>query len=291
MHDHERLAAVQVAVLGWFRPDERPLPWRATRDPYRILVSEIMLQQTQAARVEPLYRAFLERFGSVEALAAAPVGDVVQAWKGLGYNRRAVALHAAAQAIVQRHGGQVPDDLESLRALPGVGEYTARAVLAFAFGADVGPVDTNVARVLSRSVAGRPLTRGELQALAEAAVPTGRGADWSAALMDLGAGVCGSRSPRCDACPLRAACAWHAVGGPDPAATSGVRPRPQGRFRHSDRYHRGRLVDALRAGPVPAAALPAAAHLADEDRLQRIVDGLVADGLAERTAMGLRLPG
>jgi A/G-specific adenine glycosylase len=293
VHSPDRLAEVRAAVLAWYHPEDRPLPWRRTSDPYAVLVSEIMLQQTQAARVEPLYRAFLQRFPTVVALAAASAGDVVRAWQGLGYNRRAVALHRAAQAIVQHHGGRVPADLPALRALPGIGDYTARAVLAFAYGADAAPVDTNIARVLSRAVSGRPLGRAALQALADECLPPGRGADWSAAVMDLGAGVCTARVARCDACPLAGRCAWQREGGADPAAASGVRPRSQASFAQSDRYHRGRLVDSLRSAhvPVPRAALPAAAQLDDAERLQRIVQGLVDDGLAAWTPRGLCLPG
>jgi A/G-specific adenine glycosylase len=278
-------------VLGWYRVEARALAWRSTRDPWWVLVSEIMLQQTQAARVEPLWLAFCERFPTPADLAVAPVGDAMTLWRGLGYNRRAINLHRAASAIVARHDGRVPSDLAALQELPGIGDYTARAVLAFAFGRDTGPVDTNVARVLSRAAHGAPLGRASLQRLADDLVPPGEGRDWSQALMDLGASICTARAPRCDACPVHAVCAWrrdpHAG---DPASSGPARARSQAAFKGSDRYHRGRLVDALRHGPVTAESLPAAADLDDTARIAVISASLVDDGLAEWAQGCLQLP-
>ncbi|MDQ3708327.1 MAG: A/G-specific adenine glycosylase, partial [Actinomycetota bacterium] len=231
-------------LLDWYGAQGRDLPWRRTRDPYRILVSEIMLQQTQASRAAVAFAEFTSRFPTVRTLAGASVAEVLTAWRGLGYNRRAIGLHKAARAIVDEHAGVVPQDLAALRALPGVGDYTARAVLAFAYGQDVGPVDTNVARVLSRAVAGRALTRREAQSLADAAVPEGQGHAWSSALMDLGARHCTARRPACDSCPVLRTCAWQRSGGEDPAGATAVRARSPSPFAGSDRYHRGRLVDA-----------------------------------------------
>ena len=288
-----RRYSLASALLAWYDRERRGLAWRDTTDPYEILVSEVMLQQTQVVRVEPAYRAFLNRFPTVAALAAAPLADVLRLWRGLGYNRRAVHLHRAAQGIMTRHGGRIPDDLDALKSLPGVGDYTARAVLAFAFDRPVAPVDTNVARVLSRAVAGRSLARRAVQELADELVPYGRPRDWSQALMDLGARACASRAPRCENCPIRASCAWRlAPGSPDPAARTAGSPRPQGRFAGSDRFHRGRIVDALRAGPVDVADLAQAAGLArDPDRTARLLDRLVADGLVQRRGDLLRLGG
>lgn len=276
-------------LLAWYATQGRQLGWRETRDPYAILVSEIMLQQTQAARVEPAWRAFLDRFPTVSALADAPLADVLTAWRGLGYNRRAVSLHRCAVAIVERHSAAVPDDLAALRALPGIGEYTARAVLVFAFDRRAAPVDTNIARVLARVVAGRPLSRSQAQRIADELVPVEDPTTWSHALMDLGARVCTARSPECGGCPVVAACAWQGRGA-DPAAAGAHRPRPQGRFAGSDRFHRGRLVDALRAGPVARAELPTAA-MGSAPMAERIAAALVADGLAEWAGDTLRLPG
>jgi A/G-specific adenine glycosylase len=282
-------------VLGWDEERRRDLPWRRTRDAWSILVSELMLQQTQVARVVPRYQAFLLDFPTAAACADAPVGTVVRAWAGLGYNRRAVHLHAAARAVVDRFGGELPTTLAELHSLPGVGPYTARAVLAFAFEADVGVVDTNAARVLARAVAGEKLAPARAQALADQMVPAGRGWAWNQAMLDLGAGVCIRRRPRCDECPLVAAgaCAWalaaHAV--PDPAEGSAGVGGVQSTFAGSDRQGRGRLVNALRAGPVTAAALPAACGWPDDpDRAQRVAAGLVADRLAVAGGGQLRLP-
>ena len=289
------LSPLQGALLAWGEDARRDLPWRRTRDPWAVLVSEAMLQQTQVARVVPRYAAFLERFPSPAACAAAGVGEVVRAWAGLGYNRRAVALHGAAAACVERFGGRVPATLAELRSLPGVGAYTARAVLAFAHGADVGVVDTNAARVLARAAAGKRLTGAQVQALADASVPPGQGWGWNQAVLDLGATVCTSRSPRCGCCPLggAGACAWAAAGrvGPDPAhGSAGTRGR-QSTFVGSDRQGRGRLVGALRSGPVALAAVAVVCGWPDDPgRAQRIAAGLVADGLAVAGEGGLRLP-
>lgn len=287
---------LQRLLLAWYRSDARPLPWRDTRDPYRILVSEVMLQQTQVERVEPVYDAFLHRFPDVGSLAGAPLAAVVRAWAGLGYNRRARNLHQAARTIMKLHGGRVPADLAALRALPGVGEYTARAVLAFAFGRDAAPVDVNVARVLARAAEGAPRTRAQTQHLADELLPPGDGAAWTAALMDLGARYCTARTPRCGACPVAAVCVWRGGGTadgdptPDPAAQTEVRARRQEPFAGSDRYHRGRLVDSLRHGPVECDELPVAADLDDTGRLVALTRALVEEGMAEWNDGHLGLP-
>jgi A/G-specific adenine glycosylase len=277
------------------RGSRRPeLPWRATRDPWAVLVSEVMAQQTQLSRVVPAYRRFLAEFPDSAACASAPVGDVLRAWQGLGYNRRARNLHRAAVVIVRDHGGRVPSEPDELLALPGVGRYTARAVAAFAFGADVGVLDTNAGRVVSRAVAGRPLGRREAQDLVDAMVPPGGGWGFGQALLDLGALVCVSSAPRCGGCPIRRRCRWAARGGtlPDPArGSAGVSVR-QPRFEGSDRQGRGRLLDALRGAPVATGRLPAAAGWPDDPaRARRIADAMVAEGMAVRDRSGtLRLP-
>jgi len=293
-----QVRAIGAAIETWGTADgtsRRPeLPWRGTRDPWAVLVSETLAQQTQLARVVPAYHRFLLAFPTPGACAAAPLGDVLRAWEGLGYNRRAKHLHAAARAVVERHGGVVPDDLAALLALPGVGPYTARAVLAFAFDRDVGVVDTNAGRVIARSVAGRPVAPAEAQALVDAMVPAGRGWSFGQALLDLGATVCTSRDPRCAACPVRRRCRWAASGrtAPDPARGSAGVSVPQSRFAGSDRQGRGRLVDALRAAPVPAGELADAAGWPDDPaRARRVADALVDEGLAVRDGTGtLRLP-
>ena len=246
-----------------------------------------MLQQTQVRRVVPRYREFLDRFPTPATTAAVSLAEVVRAWAGLGYNRRAVNLHRAAVAIVDRHGGVLPATLAGLVALPGVGPYTARAVLTFAFEADVGVVEVNSARVLARAVAGRPLSAAQAQAVADELVPAGDGWAWNQAMLDLGATVCTKTAPRCDSCPVRSCCAWATAGGPDPARGS----HRQSAFAGSDRQGRGRLVDALRHGPVPLTGLAAAAGWPDDpERARRVVAGLVADGLAVVAGDALALP-
>jgi len=240
-------------LLGWYGREARDLPWRRTRDPWAILVSEVMLQQTQAARVVPYYERFLQRFPDPVACAAAPAGDVLRVWSGLGYNRRALALHRAAAAIAAEGW---PDDLE---ALAGVGPYTAAAVASFAFGARVLAVDTNVRRVLARTGLRPEVPRPGL----------------NQALMELGATVCTARAPRCGVCPLEAEC----DGPEEPAPRTGGRPR----FEDTDRYVRGRVVAALAAGePLPDV---------ESGRLRRALEGLERDGLVERDGTHVRLPG
>lgn len=263
----------------------RPLPWRGTRDPWAVLVSECMLQQTQAARVVGPYRAFLRRFPTARACARAPVGEVVRAWAGLGYNRRAVQLHACAVAIAERHRGVVPDRLGDLEALPGVGPYTARAVLAFAHEQPVAVVDVNVRRVLARAVSGAPLGPARAQALADRLLPPSLPWAWNQSLIELGATRCRARAPSCEQCRLRSLCAWARAGRPSP--DPGASPTRQSRFEGSDRQGRGRLLAALRRRPVRFAELAGTCGFEDDPaRARRIADGLVRDGLARRVAGG-----
>jgi len=210
--DRRTALRFQRRLLGWYRRHGRDLPWRRTREPYRILVSEIMLQQTQVERVLPKYRQFLARYPTMRALAAARVDDVRRLWYPLGYNIRPVRLHAIARETIARYGGRLPDRADTLRRLPGVGRYTAGAILAFAHGRDVAVLDTNVRRVLGRVFLG-PRRLGRLRGdtalwdLAASLVPRGRGYDFNQALMDFGATWCTARRPRCARCPMRTFCA------------------------------------------------------------------------------------
>lgn len=286
---------LQGDLLAWGEGVRRDLPWRRTRDPWGVLVSELMLQQTQVQRVVPRWQAFIDELPTPAACAAAPVGDVVRAWTGLGYNRRAVHLHRAATIVVERHAGRLPDDLDGLLSLPGVGPYTARAVLVFAHERDVGLVDTNAGRFVARALAGRAVPLREAQALADAAVPAGAGWAWGQAVFDLGAAVCARRRPRCGSCPIVARCAWALAGWPppDPVTGSGGISGVQATFTSSDRQGRGRLVEVLRGGHVShePASLAAACGWPDEpERAVRVAQGLVADGLAVVEAGELRLP-
>ena len=280
---------LQQDLLAWGRAHLRDLPWRRTRDPWAILVAETMLQQTQVTRVAPRWEQFLDRWPTAAACAAAPRSDVLRAWQGLGYNRRAVALHTAAQQVVDRHGGVVPDDLEALLDLPGVGPYTARAVLAFAFERDTAVVDVNAARVLARAVAGERLTPRRAQDLADELVPDGEGWLWNQSVLELGATHCQKRAVTCDVCPVRRHCAWRGEG-PDPAEGSALTGSRQSRFEGSDRQGRGRLLDALRAGPLPLREADRITRWADPDRTARVVAGLVEDGLAVQEGTVLALP-
>jgi A/G-specific adenine glycosylase len=273
----------QDDLLAWWDVHRRDLPWRRTRDPWAVLVSELMLQQTQVARVVPRYAEFLERFPTAAACAAAAPGDVVRAWAGLGYNRRALNLHRAATAVVERHGGQLPCSLDALLALPGIGPYTARAVLAFAFEVDVGVLDVNAARVLAR------VWGTTAQQDADAVVPAGRAWAWNQAMLDLGATVCSKRAPRCDTCPMVTTCRWHTSGhgGEDPAPP-GSR---QSTFDGSDRQGRGRLIDALRKGAVTDDELASVMGWPDDAaRATRVVATLIADGLVVADGGAYRLP-
>jgi A/G-specific adenine glycosylase len=250
-----------------------------------VLVSEVMLQQTQADRVIPYFSAFLAEFPTPDHCARARPAAVVRLWSGLGYNRRALNLHRAAHVIATEHGGTVPADLASLRALPGVGAYTARAVLSFAHEEDVGVVDTNVLRVLSRCVNGDPLTAGAAQAMADRLVPAGRSWDFNQTMFDLGATVCTAGGPACSRCPLSRLCRWHQAGAtaPDPWRAS-PSVRPQSTFAGSDRQGRGRLLDALRSGALAGEAIPAACGWpTDAERAARIARSLVNEGFAEWT--------
>jgi len=250
-------------LLAWYETHRRPLPWRTTRDPYALLVSEIMLQQTQAARVIPYYERFLARFPDAGTLASAPTRDVLEAWSGLGYNRRALQLHAAARVVA---ASGWPDDLTEL---PGVGPYTAAAVGSFAWDRQQAAVDTNARRVIER-FDGVSRTPAALARRAAALLPADRAADFNQAMMELGATVCRPRAPRCGECPVRAGCATHAAGGPAPL------PRRRGaeRFEDSDRWARGRILAALLAGEAPPAI--------DGERRERALAGLERDGLIVR---------
>lgn len=286
--------ALVTAILNWYGTNARDLPWRKPgTSPWAVLVSEVMLQQTPVARVLPAYHAWLDRWPSPSALAAEPAGEAVRQWGRLGYPRRAIRLHAAARAIAERHGGQVPDSVEALRALPGVGAYTAAAVASFAFGQRHAVLDTNVRRVLARLVAGQehPAASPSVaeRKMAESLLPhqPGLAPRWSVAIMELGALTCRASSPRCATCPVAASCAWRLAG--KPAATGQRRGQ---RYEGTDRQCRGRLLAVLRDAdrPVEAAALDAA--WPDATQRARALDGLVADGLVDPLPSGaFALPG
>ncbi|TCP56703.1 A/G-specific DNA-adenine glycosylase [Tamaricihabitans halophyticus] len=283
------------AVLDWFADAARDLPWRRPEcTPWGVLVSEIMLQQTPVARVEPIWHEWLTRWPKPSALAAAAQGKVLRAWGKLGYPRRALRLHAAAEAIATEHGDVVPSDVDTLLALPGIGAYTARAVAAFGYGKRCPVVDTNVRRVVARAVHGAgdagPASNTRDMSDVDALLPAADepAARLSAALMELGALVCTARNPRCVDCPIVADCAWQRAGRPEYSGPA----KPVQRFAGTDRQVRGLLLDVLRgtAEPVPKARLDTA--WSDAGQRDKCLDSLLVDGLVEQTADGrFALPG
>jgi A/G-specific adenine glycosylase len=291
----DKSGSIAPAVNDWFDQGRRDLPWRADGFPaWGILVSEIMLQQTPVVRVIPRLTEWLDRWPTPASLAAAPPGDAVRAWERLGYPRRALALHAAAVAITERHGGVVPDDLTDLLALPGVGQYTARAVAVFAYGKRHPVVDTNVRRVLARAIKGQgeagPASTVRDLAEMEAQLPQDAVAarTFNAAVMELGAVVCVARSPRCDECPIANRCAWRAAGYPE---YSGARRTAQKRYEGSDRQVRGVILGALRARRMPLSVTELDSLWPDALQRARALDGLLSDGLVVGTPeTGYALP-
>jgi len=288
------LAALHGAVLAWYAVSSRPLPWRdPSCSPWGVLLSEVMSQQTPLARVEPIWREWMERWPTPAHLAAESPGEVVRAWGRLGYPRRALRLHEAATVITERHDGEVPRHEADLRALPGIGDYTAAAVAAFAFGDRSVVVDTNVRRVEARVVTGvaqaaPTMTRAEV-ALAADLLPADddAAATWNVAVMELGALVCTARSPRCDDCPVRGRCAWVLGGRP---AYDGP-PRRGQKWHGTDRQVRGIIVQTLRESPGPARR-EALAPGRDGAQVDRCLAGLVEDGLVEPVGSELfALPG
>ena len=303
--DLTHLSTIQHTLLDWYAREGRDLPWRRTRDPYAILVSELMLQQTQVDRVIPKWETWLAQFPTIEALANAPTSDVIRAWSGLGYNRRAINLQRLAQAVVAAHGGRVPDDVAELKALPGIGPYTAGAVAAFAHNRPVAMVDVNIRRLLHRLFVGAEvpdfhIPEAAIWALARASVPAGRSADWHQSLMDLGATICRPR-PLCDRCPVRAWCR----AAPEWAMLPPDAPRPtksQGKWEGSNRQYRGRILRALGALPhgdaLPLPLLGARVRdgytADDEVWLLALVRALATDGLVvlvdDAGEQAIRLP-
>lgn len=294
------------ALINWFSEAARDLPWRHIRDPYRIMVAEVMLQQTQVDRVLPKYEAFVTRFPTLQALANAPTAEVIRMWSGLGYNRRAVNLQRAAREIIERFDGVFPREVATLLTLPGIGPYTAGAIACFAFEQDVAFMDTNIRRVLRRALTDPAATVGDrdLLALAQAALPIGRSWTWNQALMELGSLICTADSPACWRCPLRDLCYdyaarrtsdEHLAAMPARKRIAERRERP---FIGSNRYFRGRVIAALRALP-PGTTLPLAElgpqvrpdyRSDDEAWLIALLDGLERDGLVVWHGNGVCLP-
>lgn len=303
---------VTAALLQWGSSELRDLPWRRESDPWRVLVSEVMLQQTSVARVLPKFEPFIDAFPTPHSLAAAKLGDALSLWQGLGYPRRCRNLRDAAVSIVQDHAGVVPSQLEELLALPGIGPYTARAVLAFAYRQDVAVVDVNVSRVFSR-VCGEPLRARELQDLADELVPLGMSWEWNQVVMELGGRICVARAPRCANCPIKKWCAYSKMesedGIVDPATLSSGASKPQARFEGSDRQLRGNVLRIVLDSAcgiddlvVKCNEVMKCDEVAKRDeqmhsdettnrhRVERIVADLVAEGLLVRTLDHISVP-
>ena len=279
-----KLSSINAAVNAWFNANARDLPWR--RDGFTAwgtLVSEFMLQQTPVNRVIPRLEEWLERWPTPAALAIVPPGDAVRAWSTLGYPRRALWLHAAAVEITERHGGAVPESIDDLLALTGIGDYTARAVAAFAYGHRHPVVDTNTRRVIARAIIGQaeaapPSRTRDLDAMA-ALLPDNRieASAFNAALMELGALVCTAKNPRCDACPIRNECAWRATGYPE---YDGLRKATQKKYAGSDRQVRGLIMAELRSAHHPVTDAEIFGLWPDAAQRERALAGLLVDGLA-----------
>lgn len=291
MNTATQAAGLHEVIWTWYADHARDLPWRSPEaTPWGILVSEVMLQQTPVSRVLPIYESWMETWPTPRALAAAAPGEAVRAWGRLGYPRRALRLHSSATAICERHGGEVPEDIDELRALSGIGDYTAAAVASFAFGQSHAVLDTNVRRVLERVVGGSEfppssLTKAERQRATDL-LPDDDAPLWSVGVMELGALVCTATNPRCADCPLLETCGWNRAGKP---AYDGA-PRKVQAYAGTDRQCRGRLLAVLRKAPgsVNAAALVKAWSLADQR--DRALESLLTDGLVVHENGRYRLP-
>jgi A/G-specific adenine glycosylase len=311
----EQIARVHSHLLQWYTIEYRDLPWRSTHDPYAILVSEMMLQQTQVYRVLPKYQQFLAAFPTLAALAAATTADVISNWVPLGYNMRAVRLQAIARQVIAEYGGRIPDSIEELLKLKGVGRYTAGAIACFAYMKQVATVDTNINRVLHRIFLGLEypepkLSNNQMLSLAEQVLPDGKAYEWNQALMDLGATICTSSNPQCVRCPLHEVCnAYTEMLNyslfPSGAVLRQLRKVAEKKetyqsqpFTSTNRYFRGRIVDHLRSLPagqrIPLTTLgpKIKQEFRDDDLtwLQQLVDRLAKDGLVDYADDGVRLP-
>ncbi len=311
----DHVAQVQLSLLKWYAHEQRDLPWRMTNDPYEILVSEVMLQQTQVDRVLPKYKQFLSAFPTLADLANAPTAEVISVWVPLGYNRRAISLQSIARQVIAEYEGHIPESIDELLKLKGIGRYTAGAIACFAYHKHVATVDTNIRRVLHRIFLGleqpdQKVNDNQMLLLAEQVLPEGQAYNWNQSLMDLGATICTSNDTRCGICPLQQSCQAYAEMSqyslfPSGAVLrqmrkvaekkSGYQTQP---FTSSNRYFRGRIVDFLRSAPanqrMPLEVVGAQIKpgFSDDDNawLQQIINGLVKDGLLDATEDGVRLP-
>ncbi len=295
------LARVHALLLNWYKINGRTaLPWRRSSSPYYTLVSEFMAQQTQIERVIPKFEEFVRHFPDVAALAQAPAAAVLRAWKGLGYNSRAIRLKQVAEVVIRTHDGAIPSEKQALEQLPGIGPYTAAAIRVFAFKIDDAAIDTNVRRVVGRLFFGERVSANvarEIDRMAASIVPPGRADDWHSALMDLGSTICNARSPKCLLCPLQSQC----ISAPIDTASLQRRragSTPPVRYETTARYARGRLIDRLRELP-PGERIslldlrrdlePVLADRSSDD-VSALVSALEKDGLIVRSGEHVSLP-
>jgi A/G-specific adenine glycosylase len=309
------LEDVHHRLPSWYAAEQRELPWRTTNDPYAILVSEMMLQQTQVDRVLPKYQQFLATFPTLAALAAAPTADVISAWVPLGYNMRAVRLQSIARQVIAEYDGHIPDSIEGLLKLKGIGRYTAGAIACFAYSKQVATVDTNIRRVLHRIFLGLEypapkLNNSQVLTLAEQVLPPGEAYNWNQALMDLGATICSANNPQCTRCPVQENCkAFAELGQYSLFPTGDILPQLRKvaekkagyqtlPFTSTNRYFRGRIIDLLRTVPAGqrmtldtlGPKIKPGFGVDDLSWLQKIVTGLAKDGLLDYASDGVRLP-
>jgi A/G-specific adenine glycosylase len=311
----DHVARVHQLLLKWYTAEQRDLPWRSTDDPYAVLISEIMLQQTQVERVLPKYNQFLATFPTLSDLASAATAEVISVWVPLGYNRRAVNLQAIARQVIAKYNGRIPDTIEELLTLKGIGRYTAGAIACFAYRKQVATIDTNIRRVLHRIFLGleQPAPRlndAQMLSLAEQVLPAGKAYNWNQALMDLGATICSSGNPQCVRCPLQENCLAYSEMRQHSLFPSGTVIRQLRKvaekkanyqtqpFTSTNRYFRGRVVSLLRSLPADTrmqltdVGLQIKSTYSEEDLpwLQKLIDGLAKDGLVDCTVEGVRLP-
>ncbi len=311
----DHIARVHQLLLQWYRAEQRDLPWRSTHDPYAVLISEVMLQQTQVERVLPKYFQFLATFPTLSDLASATTAEVISVWVPLGYNRRAVNLQAIARQVLAQYNGRIPDTVEELLTLKGIGRYTAGAIACFAYHKQVATIDTNIRRVLHRVFLGleQPAPRlndAHMLSMAEQVLPAGEAYNWNQALMDLGATICSSGNPQCVRCPLQENCLAYSEMSQHSLFPSGTVIRQLRKvaekkatyqtqpFTSTNRYFRGRIVSLLRSLPtdtrmqLSAVGLQIKPSYSEEDLpwLQKLIDGLAKDGLVDCTVEGVRLP-
>ena len=280
---------IQQKIFLWYSQHKRDLPWRKTKDSYHIVVSELMLQQTQVDRVIPKYHAFLKRFPTIQDLAWASAADVIEEWAGLGYNRRALYLHQFAQTVVRDFNGTIPENQEQLMKLPGIGPYTSQAVRCFGFGKDVPVIDINIKRIYSRVFFRGEGSEQELQNIAHEMVPSGRGVEWNNALMDFGSLMCKDK-PYCKICPIVQHCSAYQAGVPEKY----VKPKTQSKFIGSNRYYRSMIIKELRKAPKFGRSLKAIKKVKPEEKsdewFDAILRSLERDGLLTRKNGLVSLP-